>query len=65
LIAYGHPPQSVWNYTPVQASAFIALAERRRRMGRALNLQINAMASRGKVDDINKKIRKDWDEDGC
>ncbi|HMF50551.1 MAG TPA: hypothetical protein VK603_17995 [Candidatus Saccharimonadales bacterium] len=47
----------------MQAAAFIALAERRRRKERVLDLSLNAMAHRGKADDINKKIRKDWDDE--
>lgn len=63
MITCGHPPQDAWDYTPVQAEAFINLAELRRRKERALDLSLHAMAQRGKADDINAKIRKDWDDE--
>jgi len=60
LIASGHA--RAWDYTPAQAIAFVKHAERRQRKDRAQQLELVAMAFRSEAKDINKRIRKDWDD---
>jgi hypothetical protein len=47
LIAAGHPPATVMDYTPRQVGAFIVIAADRRRRELAEQLQINSLASQG------------------
>lgn len=60
MIAAGHG--RAWDYTPAQAVAFVKHAERRQRKERARDLEIMAMAVRSEAKDVNKRIRKDWDD---
>ena len=58
MIAAGHPPEKVWDYTPYQAIAFARLVEKRERKQRARLLQVTAMA-RADIKEVNAQIRKD------
>jgi hypothetical protein len=53
----------VWDYTPRQAAAFVAIAEKRRRSERARYLELTAIAMRADSKDVNKRLRKDWNEE--
>lgn len=47
MIASGHSPRDVLDYTPRQAFAFIAIAAERRRRELAEQLSIHALAAQG------------------
>jgi len=47
LIASGHPPATVMDYTPRQMGAFIVIASDRKRRELAEQLQITSLASQG------------------
>jgi hypothetical protein len=58
LIHDGHPPETVWNYTPGQASAFVAIAEKRKKREWARQLSIATTAARGASDDVKALHRE-------
>jgi hypothetical protein len=60
LIANGHREDAVWNYTPRQLKAFVALAERRRKRERAEELSLQFLAARGDPK-VVKKALKDFE----
>ena len=47
MIAYGHPPATVMDYTPRQIGAYIVIAADRKRRELAEHLQIQALAAQG------------------
>jgi len=59
LIAAGHPPAAVWQYTPRQMQAFLFIAARRRQREHRELLALHAMAARGEGKDIKKALRDD------
>jgi hypothetical protein len=61
LIAAGHNPHSVMDYTPRQLQAFLFLAEQRRRRDLGEQLHVNLLAARGDEQTIRKQLR-DWEE---
>jgi len=58
LIGLGHSYRDAIDYTPRQMLAFLWMGEQRRRREKADTLSLNAMASRGKPQDL-KKLQKD------
>jgi hypothetical protein len=57
LIAAGHPPAAVWQYTPRQMQAYLFIASRRRQREQKELLALHAMATRGEAKDIKKALR--------
>src|SRR6202158_3629850 len=57
LIALGHPPAVVWEYTPRQLKAFLIIAERRRRKELSEQLALFRLASHGEAREVNKQIK--------
>jgi hypothetical protein len=57
-IGAGYPPQDVWEVTPRQIAASLALARSRQRRALADHLAVAALAARGEGDDIKAHIRK-------
>lgn len=52
----GHPPAAVWSYTPRQIAGFLEFASKRQRREQALALATGFSASRGKPQDVKKRI---------
>jgi len=59
LIAAGHPPAEVWQYTPRQMQGFLFIASRRRQREHKELLALYAMATRGESKEIRKALRDD------
>ena len=55
LIALGHLPRDVWDYTPRQISAFLALANGRLSLDRAETLSLQTLAARGDPKEIRRQ----------
>jgi hypothetical protein len=62
LIAWQHPPEAVWSYTPRQADAFAQLGYARHRAEMSERLMIAAMGAQWDGKAIEKQLRK-WDEE--
>lgn len=60
-MAWGHPLDAVWHYTPRQATAWAALGGARKRSEMAERLMIAALGAQGKRETINETL-KEWDE---
>jgi hypothetical protein len=58
LIASGHPPAAVWNYTPRQIAGFLFFSSKRKNREDASKLSIGAMAARGDPKDVKKQVEK-------
>jgi len=58
LIAYGHPPATVMDYTPRQIAAFLVIATDRRRRELAEQLQINSLAAQGQGKAITAALKE-------
>lgn len=52
----------MWEYTPRQMSAFLAIGDRLDRQEHAVWLALNTQAARGDPDDIKKALRKAAEE---
>ena len=59
MIAAGHPPAAVWQYTPRQMQAYLFIAGRRRQREQKELLALYAMATRGEGKAIQKALRDD------
>jgi hypothetical protein len=55
LIAAGHSPGDVWNYTPRRIAGFLSLASKRHARDAAQSLSIAALAARGEPKDIRRQ----------
>lgn len=58
MIALGHPPREVWDYTPRQAWAFLFLARERRKSEMAEALGLHTLAARGDEKAVREAIKK-------
>jgi hypothetical protein len=58
LIASGHPPATVWDYTIRQAVAFSRLANIRENHRKADELSIMTLASRGEPRDVSERHKE-------
>jgi len=58
LIALGHNPREVMDYTPRQAGAFLAIASHRRRRELAEQLNINTLAAQGDAKAIKATLKE-------
>ena len=58
MIASGHPPASVMDYTPRQIGAFVVIAADRRRRELAEQLQIHAVAAQGDSKAITAALKE-------
>lgn len=52
----GHPPAAVWAYTPRQIAGFLEFAVKRLKREQALAMATGFNATRGKPQDVKKKI---------
>lgn len=59
-MAWGHPPERLWQYTPRQAAAWATLGIGRKRAEMAAALAIARMAAHGKDESVQKQLRE-WD----
>lgn len=59
MIAAGHPPEAAWRYTPRQMSAFLFIANRRRRRELKEALAVHRLAAHGSPKDLQKFIKAD------
>jgi hypothetical protein len=57
LIAFGHPPADVWNYSPRQTAAFLVIAYRRREREMREQLAMQALAARGDPKAIQQALK--------
>ncbi len=57
MIAAGHPPDAVWQYTPRQMAGFLYFANRRRERELKESLAMQTMAHRGDGKDIQRMLR--------
>jgi hypothetical protein len=62
LIAWRHPPDAVWNYTPRQADAWATLGHARHRAEAGERLMIAAMGAQANGDAVKKQLRE-WSDD--
>src|SRR4029077_1663889 len=60
LIAAGHNPGEVMNYTPRQLQAFLIIAQHRRKTELREQLHVNALAARADEKTIRGQLR-DWE----
>ncbi|WP_094458117.1 hypothetical protein [Niveispirillum lacus] len=58
LIAAGHPPSSVWQYTPRQIAAFAAIDARRLDLAMARSIVAARAAHHGKDDSVKKLLKE-------
>lgn len=61
MIAWQHPPESVWNYTPRQIAAWLEVGHARHRAEAGERLMIAAMGAQGKNETITKQLRE-WED---
>lgn len=60
MIAWHHPPEAVWSYTPRQAGAWLEIGYARQRAEASEQLVITAMGAQSNNDAITKKLRE-WE----
>ncbi|MBR0876880.1 hypothetical protein JQ608_06650 [Bradyrhizobium liaoningense] len=58
MIAAGHRPEDAWSYTPKQLTAWIFIAEQRRKVDRAEFINSTMMASRGDAKEVQKHLKE-------
>lgn len=58
LIALGHPPAVVWDYTPRQTAAWLFVAEKRKTSEDRRQLRLQTMAARGDMRKVNQELRE-------
>lgn len=58
MIAAGHSPREVMEYTPRQMQAFGFLAEQRQKVERAWSLAIGALAARGEEIAVRAQLKE-------
>lgn len=58
MIALGHPPEAVWEYTPRQSMAFLLLARKRMKRDQAEGLSLARLAAHGSAEDLRDAMRK-------
>jgi hypothetical protein len=58
LIAAGHPPEVVWNYTPRQIHAYHYFAERRQERQWRKQVLANAVGSRGTDKALDRALKE-------
>ncbi len=57
LIAYGHPPSAVWEYTPKQLRAWLEFAERRKQREMHDAIVVGALSSQAEGKVIKKQLK--------
>lgn len=58
MIHEGHPPVEVWDYTPLQAHAFLFLGRTRRRHEMAEALHLHTLAARGEEKAVREALKR-------
>ena len=58
MIAFGHNPRDVMDYTPIQLNAFLMIAVARRRREIAEQLQIGRLAAQGDQKAIRETLKE-------
>ena len=58
MIAFGHPPSEVWDYTPRRIAGFLKLAYRRMARQAAHTLSIQTLAARGDPKDVKRHLKE-------